>query len=168
MVLELSLRQGSVADTATVLALFDEAVGWLVERGLAGQWGEEAFSTRPDMAALVQRTLRDNDVHIAEHAGKTAGVLAVGSSPPYVPGSPVPELYVALLISTRQLAGNRIGARLLELATEIAHDRGVQMMRVDCWSDSPRLVRFYENQGFTRQGFFDLRGWRGQILGKPL
>ncbi len=80
----------------------------------------------------------------------------------------MPELYIALLISSRQLAGNRIGARLLELATEIARDRGLQMIRVDCWSDSPRLVRFYETQGFARQGFFDLRGWRGQVLGKPL
>jgi RimJ/RimL family protein N-acetyltransferase len=167
-VIELSLRQGGVADTATVLGLFDESVEWLVERGLAGQWGDEPFSGRPDMSALVQRTLRYNDVRIAEQAGETVGVLAVGSSPPYVPGSPVPELYIALLLSTRRLAGNRIGARLLELATEIAQDRAVQMIRVDCWSDSPRLVRFYENHGFTRQGFFDLRGWRGQILGKPL
>ncbi|MGH2869247.1 MAG: GNAT family N-acetyltransferase [Solirubrobacteraceae bacterium] len=166
--IELSLRQGGVADAATVLGLFDESVEWLVERGLAGQWGEEPFSARPDMSALVQHTLRDNDVHIAEHAGETVGVLAVGSSPPYVPGSPVPELYVALLLSTRRLAGNRIGARLLELATEIAQDRSVQMIRVDCWSGSPHLVRFYENQGFTRQGCFDLRGWRGQILGKPV
>ncbi len=166
--IELSLRQGSVADAATVLALLDESVEWLVKRGLAGQWGEEPFSTRPDMRALVERTLRDNDVHVAEHAGGMVGVLAVGSSPPYVPGSPVPELYIALLLSTRRLAGNRIGARLLELATEIAKDRAVQMIRVDCWSDSPQLVRYYENHGFTRQGFFDLRGWRGQILGKPV
>lgn len=89
--IELSLRQGSVADKATVLGLLDEAVAWLVERGLAGQWGEEPFSARPDMSALVQRTLRDNEVHIAEHARKTVGVLAVGSSPPYVPAAQCPS-----------------------------------------------------------------------------
>ncbi len=165
---ELSLRQGGVADEAAVLALFDESVQWLAGRGLAGQWGEEPFSARPDMLALVQRTLAENEVRIAEHEGDTVGVLAVGSSPPYVPGSPVPELYVALLLSSRRLHGNRIGARLLELAIEIARERNAQMIRVDCWAESPRLVRFYESQGFTRQGFFDLRGWRGQILGKAL
>ncbi len=42
------------------------------------------------------------------------------------------------------------------------------MVRVDCWADSPRLIGFYENQGFTRQGRFDLQGWRGQILAKTL
>lgn len=166
--LELALRPGGVADTATVLALFDESVQWLVDRGLAGQWGEAPFSTRPDMCALLDRTLCDNDVYIAEHAGETVGVLAVGASPPYVPGSPVPELYIALLLSTRRLHGNRIGARLLDLATEIARERAARMIRVDCWADSPRLIRFYEDQGLTRQGRFDLRGWRGQILGKTL
>jgi hypothetical protein len=42
------------------------------------------------------------------------------------------------------------------------------MVRVDCWADSPRLVTFYEREGFSRHGRFDLRGWRGQILSKTL
>ena len=168
MVIELSLRQGSVADALTVLALFDESVQWLVQRGLSGQWGEEAFSARADTRALVHRTLRDNDVLVAEHAREVVGVLAVGASPPYVPGSPVPELYVVLLLSARRLHGNRIGARLLEQTVEIAQERSVQMIRVDCWAGAPGLVRFYETQGFRRQGLFDLQGWRGQILGKTL
>jgi len=96
------------------------------------------------------------------------GVVAVGASPPYVPGNPVPELYVTLLMSARHLHGNAIGARLLHLATDIARERRAQMMRVDCWADSPRLVRFYERQGFARDGLFDRRGWRGQILSKAL
>lgn len=166
--IELSLRQGSIADEAGVVALFDDAVEWLVARGLSGQWGAEPFSARADMRALVTRTLRENEVRVAEHNQEMVGVLAVGVSPPYVPGNPIPELYVALLLSARRLAGHRIGARLLELATEMAHERGARMMRVDCWADSPDLIGFYERQGFTRQGEFDLRGWRGLVLGRLL
>jgi GNAT superfamily N-acetyltransferase len=168
LVIELTIREGSADDEADVLALFDEAVEWLVERGLSGQWGEQAFSTRPDMRGLVRRTLADNQIRIAEHEGAVVGVLAVGTSPPYVPGNPLPELYIALLLSSRQLRGNQIGLRLLDLATEIARERGARMVRVDCWADSPRLVKFYERHGFACQGLFDLRGWRGQILSKAL
>jgi GNAT superfamily N-acetyltransferase len=165
---ELEIRPGGIEDEAEVLVLFDEAVEWLLGRGLSGQWGEEPFSARPDMRARVQETLSENEVWIAEHDGGMVGVLAVGVSPHYVPGNPVPELYVGLLLSSRRFIGERIGARLLELACSMASERGRRMVRVDCWADSPRLVRFYEGQGFNRLGRFDLRGWRGQILGKTL
>jgi GNAT superfamily N-acetyltransferase len=167
-VVELTIRTGSVADEPAVLELFDEAVEWLVERGLVGQWGEQPFSTRPEMTTLVQQTLSQNEVRIAEHRGAVVGVLAAGASPPYVPGNPTPELYVTLLLSARRLAGNRIGARLLELAGEIGRERGALTVRVDCWADSPALVSYYERQGFLRDGRFDLNGWRGQILCRQL
>jgi predicted N-acetyltransferase YhbS len=167
-VVELTIRTGSVADEPAVLELFDEAVEWLVERGLVGQWGEQPFSTRPEMTTLVQQTLSQNEVRIAEHRGAVVGVLAAGASPPYVPGNPTPELYVTPLLSARRLAGNRIGARLLELAGEIGRERGALTVRVDCWADSPALVSYYERQGFLRDGRFDLNGWRGQILCRQL
>jgi ribosomal protein S18 acetylase RimI-like enzyme len=167
-VIELQIREGSVSDEAAVLALFDEAVQWLSERGLSGQWGEEPFSERPDGRALINRTLSENEVRVAEHEGAIVGVLAAGACPPYVPGNPVPELYVSLLVSSRRYGGNAIGSRLLDLASELARERGARMMRVDCWADSPRLIAFYERHGFRRDGRFDLRGWRGQILSKPL
>lgn len=166
--IELAIRQGSVEDESEVLALFDEAVRWLVGRGLVGQWGEQPFSARPETRSLVRQTLNRDVVRIAEHEGAVAGVLAVGASPPYVPSVPTPELYVTLLLSARRLAGNRIGSRLLELASEIAAGRGVRIIRVDCWADSPALVRYYERQGFVRDGRFDLDGWRGQILSRSI
>jgi hypothetical protein len=42
----LMIRPGDEGDEPVVLALFDEAVAWLVERGQAGQWGAVAFSER--------------------------------------------------------------------------------------------------------------------------
>lgn len=165
---ELQIRPGGIEDEAAVLALFDETIDWLVQRGLIGQWGEQPFSERPDMRDRVRETLSDKEVRIAEHDGRPVGVLAVGACPPYVPGNPVPELYVMLLLSSRGLAGQRIGARLLELACQLARQRGRRMVRVDCWADSPRLVKFYEGEGFKRHGRYDLRGWRGQILAKNL
>lgn len=165
---EFEIRPGGIEDEAAVLALFDEAIAWLVPRGLSGQWGEQPFSERPDMRDRVRETLSENEIRIAEHDGRAVGVLAVGACPPYVPGNPVPELYVMMLLSSRRLAGQRIGARLLDLACQLARQRDRQMVRVDCWADSPRLVKFYEREGFKRHGRYDLRGWRGQILAKTV
>jgi GNAT superfamily N-acetyltransferase len=163
-VIELRIRPGSSADAAAVVTLFDEAIEWLVGRGLVGQWGEAAFSARPEMRTRIERMLSDHEVRIAEHGGETVGAVVVGPAPHYVPQSELPELYVELLISARRLAGNAIGARLLAATVQLAHERGAKLVRVDCWADAPRLVRFYERQGFVRDGRFDLDGWRGQIL----
>src|SRR5579875_2133417 len=161
--LHLDVRSGSVADLGIVLQLLDEAVEWLVGRGLAGQWGEQPFTDRPEGREQVRRTLSDNEVRIAEHQGECVGVLAAGACPPYVPGNPLPELYVSLLVSSRRLIGHSIGSRLLGEAARLAGERGAHMVRVDCWADAPRLIRFYESQGFRRDGRFDLQGWRGQV-----
>jgi hypothetical protein len=32
------------------------------------------------------------------------------------------------------------------------------------WAGAPRLVRFYEDQGFVRDGTFTVGGWHGQVL----
>ncbi len=167
-VIDLRIRLGSPTDETAVLALFDEAIEWLVDRGLVGQWGELPFSSQPDMRARVHRMLSENEIRLAEHQGTVVGALTVGASPPYVPANAIPELYVTLLLSARRLAGNAIGARLLTRAERLARDRRARMLRVDCWADAPGLVRFYERQGFARDGRFEVHGWRGQILSKVL
>ena len=48
----MNIRPGRPEDARTVLALFDEAVAWLVARGQPGQWGTEPFSAFP---ARVER-----------------------------------------------------------------------------------------------------------------
>ena len=166
--IDLEIRPGSADDLAVVLELFDDAIRWLTARGLAGQWGEQPLSTRPEMRERVRDTLAADHVRIAEHEGQIAGVLAAGQAPPYVPPVSEPELYVVLLLSARRWAGNAIGARLLGQAAELARARGAERLRVDCWADSPRLVRFYLDQGFARDGRFDVNGWRGQILSRSL
>jgi GNAT superfamily N-acetyltransferase len=76
------------------------------------------------------------------------------------------ELYIELLISARRHAGNGIGSRLVRLADDLAVQRGVEVLRVDCWAGAPTLVAWYEAQGFARSGTFDVGGWKGQVFEK--
>jgi ribosomal protein S18 acetylase RimI-like enzyme len=167
-VLELRMRPGGPADEDALLALFDEAVAWMVARGQPGQWGERPFSERPEALARVREFAASPGLWIAERDGEPAGAVIVGAHPPHVEPVAAPELYIELLISSRAHAGNAIGARLVRRAREIAVERGVDLLRVDCWAGAPSLVAWYERQGFRRSGTFDVGGWIGQVFEMPL
>lgn len=164
--LEIRIRRGTPADEGAILALFDEAVGWMVQRGQPGQWGARPFSERPETRARVREFAEHPGLWIAEHDGEPVGALIVGVRPRHVAPIERSELYIELLISARRHAGNGIGARLARRADEIAVERGVEVLRVDCWAGAPTLVGWYQAQGFTPAGTFDVRGWIGQVFGK--
>ncbi|MGZ4277503.1 MAG: N-acetyltransferase family protein [Solirubrobacteraceae bacterium] len=162
---ELVLRRGGPADAPAVLALFDEAVRWLVARGQTGQWGTEPWSQRPSAVACVAEWAAGDGLWIAaDETGRPVGALVVGDRPAHIAPASEPELYVDALVSSRARAGERIGARLIAHAAELARAAGLGLLRVDCWAGAPPLVAFYEAQGFARSGTFDVGGWQGQVF----
>jgi len=160
----LTIRRGSTDDTGTLLALFDEAVAWLVARGQTGQWGSEPFSARPSTATRVRAWAAGGGLRIAEEDGEPVGALVLGRRPAWVPPVPEVERYVQALVSSRRHAGRGVGAALLAHAREEAREGGAELLRVDCWEGAPALVAWYERQGFARAGTFAVDGWRGVVL----
>jgi len=160
----LTIRPGGEADGPAVIAMFDEAVAWLVERGQTGQWGATPFSERPGIRERVYGFRVGGGLHIAELKREPVGVLVVGPAPAYAPPAPLPELYIILLLSSRRLIGQGIGAALVTKAIEIGYERKAELLRVDCWAHAPGLVHWYEKQGFSRTNRFELNGWQGQIF----
>src|ERR1700758_5227327 len=124
---ELRIRAGDETDGPTVVAIFDEAVDWLVERGQTGQWGATPFSERPGISERVHGFRIGGGLHIAERDGEPVGVLVVGPAPAYAPPAPMPELYIVLLMSSRQSAGQGIGGVLVNKAIELAYERGAEV-----------------------------------------
>jgi GNAT superfamily N-acetyltransferase len=162
------IRRGGPGDAEAVLALFDEAVEWMVARGQTGQWGTEPLSSSPRMVARVHEWAAGDGLWMADEGGVPVGALVVGERPQHVHPVDEPELYIELLLSSRARAGERIGARLVEHAVGLARGAGVPLLRVDCWAGAPRLVAFYEEQGFVRDGTFDVKGWPGQVFSMSL
>ncbi len=160
----LTIRRGDESDGPAVIAMFDEAVAWLVDRGQTGQWGATPFSERPGIRERVHEFRVGGGLHIAVRRGEPVGVLVVGPAPAYAPPAPVPELYIILLLSSRRLAGRGIGGALVNRAAELGYERSAEILRVDCWAHAPGLVRWYEKQGFSRSNRFELNGWQGQIF----
>jgi GNAT superfamily N-acetyltransferase len=162
------IRRGGPADAEHVIALFDEAVAWMVARGQTGQWGERPMSENERMVARVTDWASTGELWMTYVDGVPAGAMVLGERAGHVHPVEEPEVYVELLLSSRRLAGNRIGARLLEYAVRLTRERGVELLRVDCWAGAPRLVAFYEAQGFVRDGTFEVNGWSGQVFSMRL
>ncbi|WP_089155670.1 GNAT family N-acetyltransferase [Micromonospora sp. NBS 11-29] len=170
----ITIRPGGPGDEPAVLRLFDSAIAWLAERGRTGQWGTDPASTDPRRVAQADAYAHGGGLWFAEIDGTEAGALVVGAATEYVPPATEPELYVNLLVTDRAYAGRGIGARLLAHAAELAHARGLGLLRVDCYRSADRaLVRFYEGCGFTATDEFTVHRpgrvpWPGQVLARRL
>jgi len=163
--MEYNVRPGVAGDAEVLLGFFDEAVEWLVARGSAGQWGTEPWSTVPRRVERVREYAADPEFRMAEIDGKPAGALVLGACPEFVPAAGEPELYVRLLITSQRFTGHRVGARLLGHALDEAKQRGIDLVRVDCWAGGDGdLPRYYQRQGFAPTVQFTVDGWLGQVL----
>ena len=164
----MTIQQGTAADADRLLALFDDAVAWLVARGQTGQWGSEPFSARPNTVERVRGWLAADDLWFATDDGSDAGAILLGDAHDYVPPPAVPELYVKVLLTAAAYRNQGVGARLIAHAGDLARSQGAEQLRVDCWAGVDALPAAYERLGFTRTGSFDVDGWPGAILVRPL
>ena len=160
----MEIRDGHPQDAAAVLALFDEAVEWLVARGQTGQWGSEPFSAIEARIARATEWAAGGGLRIAERGGTVVGALVLGAHPEWVTPASEPERYIEALVTSRAHAGEDIGGALVRRAIEETRAAGVALLRVDCWAGAPSLVAWYERQGFVRSGTFEVRGWPGQVF----
>ncbi|MFE6451292.1 GNAT family N-acetyltransferase [Nocardiopsis dassonvillei] len=144
------LRQGGPADLSAVLETFDATVAWLVEHGRSAQWGDRPWSQDPRRVERVRELVAEG-LWVAEVGDGTAGFLTVTErAPGYAPRVRERELYVHLLLVSRAYSGRDVGGKLLSFARRRARERGVGLVRVDCWAGGDgALVRYYEGQGFT-------------------
>lgn len=152
-----------------LLALFDDAIEWLVARGQTAQWGAEPFSAKPERVERVRGWADGGGLWLAvDDDAAVAGAIVLGDAHDYVPPAEVPELYVQVLLTAAAWRGRGIGALLVEHAAGLARRRGAERLRVDCWDGVPELPAAYERLGFARSGSFDHHGWPGAILERPL
>lgn len=165
------VRNGSVSDLSDALSLLDAAVAWLASQGRTGQWGTEPFSAVEARVEQIRRMLSERTARIAEEDGHVAGVCVVADEPlPYVDPAPIPELYLQLLVTDRAHSGAGVGRMLVDDAVEIARQRGVEQLRLDCYAgDDQALVGVYERFGFALERHFTVdtgqaEPWPGAIL----
>jgi GNAT superfamily N-acetyltransferase len=167
------IRRGVIEDVPAVLALGDEAVVWMNSRGNTSQWGTEPWTGNEKREASFRDRALGGGMRILEtDDGDVAGVLVVSEEQPKnVPSVPDGErdLYVNFLITSRRRSGEGLGALLIDRARAEATERGIDLIRVDCWAgEDGSLVRVYERYGFTRVEPFLVGEWPGMLLAMRL
>ena len=166
----ITVRPGALANFDAIIALMDEAVAWLAGQGRTGQWGSEPFSTSDKHVEHMRGEVETNDLWIAEIDGEPVGAMLLGECPmPYIEPVDERELYLRLLVTSRRQVGAGIGQALVEQARAVAAERGIDLIRVDCYGgDDRKLVAAYERLGFTPAAPFTVRDWPGQLLAMRL
>jgi GNAT superfamily N-acetyltransferase len=165
------IRQGGRDDVPTVLAFGDEAVAWMNARGNTQQWGTEPWTGNVKREATFRDRADSGGMRVLEDEDGTAlGVMVITETrQEYVPEAEERELYVNFLISSRRHAGRGVGRILVERAKQEAAERGIDLLRVDCWAgEGGNLVKVYEGYGFKPVLEFSVGEWPGMLLAMRL
>ena len=165
------IRAAVSGDAEHILAVSDEATLWLVEHGMAEQWGAEPPSSEAVFVARVSSWISDGEAVVAiDSNGDIHGYAVTGSFPPpyldpIVAKRAVENAYYVYTVASRMRPESRgAGRSLLMWALEQARALGVTYLRLDCWAENPQLRAYYENLGFEDCDTYVDEGWPGVVL----
>jgi GNAT superfamily N-acetyltransferase len=165
------IRPARPGDAEQILAVSDEATGWLVGHGLSDQWGDELPSADAPFVSRVSGWIRDGEATVAADAsGEVQGYMVSGCFPPPYLDEEIARravrdaAYVYTLASRMRPESRGAGRALLAWATARARELGVAYLRLDCWADNPALRAYYENLGFAECDAYVDDGWRGIVM----
>jgi GNAT superfamily N-acetyltransferase len=167
------VSQATHADIPGVLAVFDDAVGWLTQKGLSGQWGSTPFSEIPNMHTQFADWIDDGTLYVARLDGEIAGTIVVtGEAPKYAAhmwdSFPNTGLYIEAFATRRSPEGRGLGRRLLQWAEDYAKQNGKSVLWLDCWADNPDLCDYYERAGYEPRGLLVVNQWRARLFEKQV
>ena len=154
-----ALRLAAPGDLSEVHGLVREAVAWLRECKHTDQWARPW----PDQAGRkerIQNDLLEGKTWLVWDDDTVAGTITIDTEEPIAahaqPIWPVHKrhelaLYVRRVIVSRSYAGIRLGAGLLDWASDVAkRDYGAKLIRLDVWTTNLKLHEYYVGQRFTR------------------
>ncbi len=167
----ISIAPATRNDLFPLLKLFDETVNWLNARGLANQWGSDAFSTSLDRHRQFLQWIDAGNFFAARFRGQIAGSLTLSPAAPWYIAKrwqtfPPDAFYLEAFTISRALNGLELGHTLLQWAEQHTREAGRTTIWLDCWADNPILVRYYQQAGFTPREIFLVHEWRGQLFEK--
>ncbi|MFF2075388.1 GNAT family N-acetyltransferase [Kitasatospora sp. NPDC058162] len=129
----------------------------------AGEWlaslGSDQWQFPPRRARLLESMGR-GECFLAFQDGRPVGTLTVDeqADPEFWRADDAPEtaLYVHRMAIARDMAGQAVGARMLDWAAARAVAARKSKLRLDAWKTNPALHRYYLGQGFTLVRTVDL------------
>lgn len=159
-------------DLRKILVLFDGVQGWLVSRGLEGQWGTTPFSTSEAQRERFSKWIESGCFYVVRDSGEIVGTMVLSEqAPDYAQdgcAGRAAACYLEALAVHRNCAGRGVGSALLSWAEQEALARGLSVVRLDCWAGNPSLRAYYRRAGFAEVAVIELGTWEGVLFEKSL
>lgn len=149
-----AVRRARHGDAPAVLAVLDDAAGWLAGRGVV-QWPQ---TFRPEW---IEPALRAGEVWLAQVDGDAVATLTLQWVDPLWPDDGRAG-YLHRFAVRRTAAG--LGSQLLEWVVTAVRERGRDRLRLDCAADNGALRAYYEAAGFRHRGDAEFPGSAGHAL----
>jgi hypothetical protein len=155
----IDIRPARTDDVNSVVALFDDAIAWMVSQGITDQWGTTPVSADPGRVAFLAGFVDRGEMFLAlDQRDVPLGTIAVSDHPPlnypdvWDGFSASPKCgYIEALVRPRD-AQPGTGAELLRHAESGIVNAGGIHARLDCWAGSEALRCYYEARGYSTKG----------------
>ncbi|MGW3102785.1 N-acetyltransferase family protein [Streptomyces sp. NPDC001100] len=144
------LRPAAAEDVPALLALREEAEGWLRTKG-TDQWSDPETGER----AIAKWRASIDEGRAWVVVGEQGRVLATVSRGPvdrdFWRDADRPEsgLYLYKLMVAREASGRHLGTRVIDWMSRLAALEGRSWVRIDTWRTNTGLHAYYERLGFT-------------------
>lgn len=145
------IRQAVPEDVDELLAMRDEARGWLAGRG-TDQWSAP-WPTLEALKDKLRHSIEASEVWMIDDQGISIAAMTIDAhclSDLWSPDECAePARYISKMSVRRSHAHQRIGAELINWAGSLAAKQGALWLRLDAWTTNTTLHQYYLNQGFS-------------------
>lgn len=148
---EIRLRTAVASDRDAIFGLLESAASWLRARGI--DYWQNWLAPPAHHIRWVDDGLSAGEFRLIEGSDGVLGCVRLQDSDPlFWPDATDPAGYVHSLTIDRRLAGQGLGARVLDLIASELAVRGVSLLRLDCGESAAGLQHYYESLGFRPVG----------------
>ena len=167
---ELQIAQAEPEDLAAMLTIFDDVVAWLGAQGSVKQWGTAPFSANPRLVERFHNHIAHDTFLVALKEEKAVGAICLNCTHPSYcwQGAPDDCAYVHPFATSPSVRGQGVGSALLRCADDYARRHDKPYLRLDCFAENPKLLAYYESEGFIAKGEFLVGAWHGRMYEKPM
>jgi GNAT superfamily N-acetyltransferase len=139
------MHRAGTAELPEVMALLNERIRWLRERG-SDQW-----NTGRDFQACIVNAIGQRNTWLLRDAGTPVATLTMTSQgdPDFWTPEELrhPALYLAKMASTLHRSGEGLGSLMLSWAQDWAARTGFDLLRWDVWRTNKQLQDYYRSIG---------------------
>lgn len=142
-----SIRQAVDTDLPAMIDLRTESEEWLARKKIE-QWTEDWNEVGREK---MRKSVALREAWVVEYRNQIIATVTLNTRPDldfWQPETDGPALYLYKMLVSRSMAGQGIGADILDWSTDRAAKAGYEYLRLDVWRTNNGLQKYYLDHGF--------------------